>query len=436
MRSIKIRIQSAEDLRVILRLSSFSCVLFGVVSLLVMVVPTEFPAVTAPLVVSSPEVALGLIFMGFGVRLSRLERYKPSVHLVVRASRLCLLAVGLLGMQDVRLFGWTGLKMEALPVAGFAPSLCFVFVACALFVMGGRHASSRAVTTILTVLTGFVASCWISMFLTAAGLTPRIGIFSMEILPAVLITLVAATMTLSSASPGIVELLSAEGSTAEAVRQTFPIAISLPVVLAILRHWAEKSGYLHPSLGLHIHVLLSAGAMAVIVGWNIHRLGMSRKMQESIEAAAEELENQYRLLLESLDEPVWVFDRKGTISFANEAGGRFLRPGIGVGEGASMTDVLGVQQSRVVFTEAIFGRQVREVTLHDNQRGRTETRPVCFVRKLNSNYMPEPTVVLVASTARRATPLPVIDLEQLASTLHKEARYKGEPVSDGLKACE
>ena len=38
MRSIKIRIQSAEDLRVILRLSSFSCVLFGVVSLLVMVV--------------------------------------------------------------------------------------------------------------------------------------------------------------------------------------------------------------------------------------------------------------------------------------------------------------------------------------------------------------------------------------------------------------
>ena len=420
----------------ILRLSSFSCVLFGVVSLLVMVVPAEFPAVTAPLVVSSPEVALGLIFMGFAVRLSRLERYKPSVHLVVQASRVCLLSVGVLGMQNLRLFSWAGAKMETLPVAGFAPSLCFVIVAGALFAMGGRYASSRAVTTILTLLTGFVASCWISMFLTAAGVTARVPLFSMEILPALLISMVAATMTLSSVSPGIVELLAAGGSTAEAVRQTFPIAISLPVVLAVLRHWAESSGYLHPTLGLHIHVLISAGAMAVSVGWNIYRLGISGKMQESVEAAADELESQYRLLLEGLDEPVWIFDRTGRISFANEAGARFLRPGAGVGEGATITDVLGVQQSRVVFTEAIFGRQVREVTLHDNQRGRTETRPVCFVHKLKSNLSPEPAVVLVGCTARRATPLPMFDIEQLVTSVHTEAKYKSCAAPDQLSPCE
>jgi PAS domain-containing protein len=420
----------------ILRLASFSCVLFGVVSLLVMIAPAAFPSVAAPLVVSSPEVALGLIFMGFAVRLSRLERYKSSVHLVLQASRVCLLAVGILGMQGVSLLGWAGERMEALPGAGFAPSLCFVIVSCALMAMGGRYASPRAVTTILTLLTGFVASCWISMFLTAAGLTPQIPLFHIELLPALLLTLVAATMTLSSASPGIVELLSAGGTTAEAVRQTFPIAISLPVVLAILRHWAERSGYLHPSLGLHIHVLVSAGAMAVIVGWNIYRLGMSRKMQESIEAAASEIEDQYRLLLESLDEPVWIFDRTGTISFANETGARFLRPGMGVGDGAMMTDVLGVQQCRVVFAEAIFGRQVREVTLYDNQRGRTEARPVCFVHKLKSNFTPDPTVVLVAGTARRATSLPVIDLDQLAITLRKEATYAGHPVPDRGSASE
>ncbi len=436
MRKITVRIESAEDLRVILRLSSFSCILLGVVSLLVMIVPAAFPAVGPPLVASSPEVALGLVFMGFAVRLSRLERYKASVHLVLQASRLCLLAVGLLGLQGASLFGWAGPRMGELPRAGFAASLCFVIVSCALMAMGRRYTGSRGLTMILTMLSGFVASCWISMFLTAAGVTPQIAVFHIEFLPALLITLVATTMTLSSATPGIVDLLSGGGSTAEAVRQTFPIAISLPVVLAILRHWAETSGYLHPSLGLHIHVLLSAGAMAVIVGWNIYRLGVSNRMQESIEAAADEIENQYRMLLEALDEPVWIFDRTGTVSFTNEAGARFLRLGMSVGDGASMTDVLGVQQCRVVFTEAIFGRQVREVTLHDNQRGRTETRPVCFIHKLKSTSSPEAAVVLVAGTARRATALPVIDLENLASSLRKEETFSGYPVPDQMNACE
>ena len=61
---------------------------------------------------------------------------------------------------------------------------------------------------------------------------------------------------------------------------------------------------------------------------------------------------------------------------------------------------------------------------------------MCFVHKLKSNFTPDPTVVLVAGTARRATSLPVIDLDQMAITLRKEATYAGHPVPDRGSASE
>ncbi len=429
MRKLTIRIRTAQDFRLILRLTSIVSILTGVLSLLVIVLPQAFSPVIAPVLVRSPEESLGFVFIGFAIRLSRLEQYKRSVRLVLWTARYSLLAAGVLGAQGIGVLNWSGAETAQPNAPGLAISFCFILISCSLLTSHGRSPWSSRVTILLPLLGVFVASCWISMFLVAAGLVPQLPVFGIAVLPLLLVTLVSFCLALSCATPGLVELLVTDSPAAEVARQAFPAAICLPVVLAILRHWAENAGYVHPSVGLLAHVLISAGSMAAIVGWNIYRLDVGNTVRESIESAAQELESHYRKLLESISEPVWVFDGKGTITFSNVPARTFTRKRgeSSDGTGASMLDVLGKGQYEAIVGSAVLTRQPREITLYDAGRGQGQIRQICFVGVLKSRSSPAVSCILVLAPIGVIEGQEVSGLQSLSNALKSEVPL---PVQD------
>lgn len=124
----------------ILRVSCFLAIALGILSLLSVWTGQTGGAIGILWV--SPEEALGLIFVGFAVRMSRLEAHSRSVRAVVQTSRICLIVVG-----------------ASLTVGGHAVGICYLAIGLSL-VSKQRLPHIRVDAVLTALVCTFLSSCW------------------------------------------------------------------------------------------------------------------------------------------------------------------------------------------------------------------------------------------------------------------------------------
>lgn len=372
----------------LLSLTGFLAIALGVQSLLSLW--TGLAATFLQPVLLAPDQALGLVFTGFALRLSRLvtsRAFRTAVH----TSRVCLLILGLTAV-----FGWTlfpSATAPASPVAG----ACFFLIGAGLILRDSRF-GARIHTLIAALICVCLGCCWLTLLFASLGLAGVPPVLQLHPVLLLLLTAVDVVLLAAARTPNVLRVLQQGGPEAQAARVMFPLAFAIPLCLAILRQAAESRGWLHADLGLLLHVLLSAGSMALMIIWYANRIHSANRAEASAFAASSELHSQYRELFSVVTEPVWIFDPQGASSFANAAAGIFAPAEPATDPGDS---VLGANQQRAILSAAILGRQVTEIKLRHRPSGVTLSLPVVSLRSLRNPRGEPGVVVLIARNPLR-----------------------------------
>ena len=365
----------------LLRVSCFFSIAFGILSLLSVWTGQTGGAIGVLWV--SPEEAMGLIFIGFAVRMSRLEAHRPAIRIVVQTSRVCLLLLG-----------------ASLVASGQAIGACYLAIGLSLLCKH-RRPNYRVDAVLTALVCTFLSSCWVALLLSRAATSPVPEFLRVDFVPLAILTAIACVLSTATRAPGMLKVLAQRGPEAEAARVMFPLAFLIPLVLAILRHQAEGRHLLQPDLGLLLHVLLSAGCMAAMIIWNANRIHSAQRVRESTGVAVAEMETQYRNIFAVLRDPVWVFTPEGALEYANNA--------------ASQFSPMGSTQQSALLSAAMLGKQVKELDLKDRASGARRTLAIQYCNVLLTPAGEPGSIVLVAHV------LPPKYLEPIHSLLRATA---------------
>jgi PAS domain-containing protein len=377
------------------RIASFLSIGLGVLSLLSLW--TGLAAGVLSAVLLPPAQALGLIFLGFAVRMSRLEGDRRPVRVIVQTSRIGLVALGLASIAGTRL-----LKSVPYPLEGggsVAAGVVFLLTGIALMLRNSR-VSHRAYVGTTALIATFLAASWLSMLFATLGLAQVPEVLRLNPALLALLTAVASILLAAARTPSVLKFLRQSGPEAEAARLLFPLAFAIPVCLAVLRQVAEGHGLIQTDLGLLLHVLLSSGCMAVMIVWNANRIQSAKQVEEAVDTATRELHAQYFEVFGAMPEPVWVFSSHGHLCYRNDAAREFSP---GEGESPAVTDgtaVLGIAQQKALLSAALLGRQVGDLQLRDRYTGEARQLPIRYMRSLRKPRGEPGHVVLVASAPR------------------------------------
>lgn len=373
------------------------CIALGILSLLGLWTPLGAGPMGWFLV--QPDEALGLIFVGFALRISRLEALRRVRWVMVRTSKVCLVVIGLTGVL--------GLQVLPGPNAGqlgkganLAASLCFLFIGLELLARQ-RHTILNVQVTVRMLTYSVLAACWISQLLAWMHLSAVPRALAIHPVLFVLLTGLCVGMYLQSKRPAVLRVLYQAGPEAEAARALFPLTFLIPILLAILRQHAEAAGWIQPDLGLSVHVLLSAGSMAVMVVWYAHRIESAQRLRESEGGGVETMETQYHELFFVLQDPVWIFNFQGQTTFRNAAARRFLPPGGGlVGRQDGPGSSLGANQERMVLSAALLDSQMAKIEVWERSTSTPKVLPVLFLRALRAPDGTPRSIILVGGGCR------------------------------------
>jgi hypothetical protein len=336
-----------------------------------------------------PDEALGLIFLGFAVRMSRLEAHRRTIRIIVKTSRACLLLLGLSAVAGLRLMEPAPGTMAAARGSGLAEGICFLAIGLILQLRIGRG-GNRLQTGLTALLLVYLGSCWTSLLLATAGMTPTPEVLRLSVGTLAILTGIGVVLSTAARTPGVFRVLSQRGPEGEAARLLFPLAFAIPLLLAILRQRVEAKGLLEPDSGLLLHVLLSAGSMVAMMAWNGSRIHSEKRVRDSAGVVVTELAAQYRDIFAVVQDPVWMFSAEGQLQFQNEAAGRYGPPG------ETDSGVLGQAQTGFILSAALLSRRVTEMALRDRETGQMQQLPIRYLRAL---VMPdgEPgSIILVA----------------------------------------
>ncbi len=372
-----------------LRVSCFLAIALGILSLLSVWTGQTGGAIAVLWV--SPEEALGLIFIGFAVRMSRLEAHSRSVRAVVQTSRVCLIIVG-----------------ASLIAGGHAVGICYLAIGLSL-VSKQRLPHIRVDAVLTALVCTFLSSCWVSLLLSRAAMSPVPSLLRVDLIPLAILTAIAYILSTATRAPGVLKVLAQRGPEAEAARVMFPLAFLIPVLLAILRHQAQRAGLLQPDLGLLLHVLMSAGSMFAMIVWNANRIHSAQRIRESTGVVVAEMKTQYRDIFAVLRDPVWVFSAEGELEYENGAARRFMAAN---GEAG-----LGAAQQSSVLSAAMLGRRVKELELTDRETFAPRSLEVQYLRVLLTPQGEPGTIILVAHVLPPKEPQPLQSLLSAATSL-------------------
>ncbi len=327
---------------------------------------TRLDATAVHVLLIPPDDALGIIFLGFALRLSRLEDFRPWIRLVLRTSRLCLVVLGLSKLLGVLL----AMNHQAPPAgsitapAGFSLGLLFLLLGIYLNIRHNQYAKrARLYTRIVTL--SYLGSCWIALLLFVGGISGIPAGFQIQLLPLITVTVISALLFLpqhrhvhQGGIPGPEE----ESALSQSL---FPLAYSIPIVLAFLRYHAESRKLVHPELALLLHVVLSAGSTIALIAYSVARTRAAQHQVEANDAVATCMETQYQTVLSALSLPVWIFGAEGRLTFANQAAGK-LSPPPATAPGQTphpLEAPFAPEHQRAIFNAALFGRPLASLTI-------------------------------------------------------------------------
>lgn len=387
-------------LLLLLRVSCFLSIAIGILSLLS--IWTGLASGAARIILVTPDEALGLIFLGFAVRMSRLEAHRRTIRIIVKTSRAGLILLGVSAVTGLRV-------LDLVPSAGsvrlgggtgFAIGACYLLTGASLLFRNG-FARNRMHAALTWLACAYLGSCWISLLLAGAGMAAIPIFLRIEVVPLLLMTAIGYVLFSALRTPEILKVLSQRGPEAEAARLMLPLAFAIPLALAILRHEAESKGWLPPDLGLVLHVLLSVGSMGLMIVWNANRIHSAKQLRERTDVAVEELETQYRDIFAVLQDPVWIFSAEGQLHFRNDAAREYGPPeGRNANGSGGAESALGIGQQRAILSAALLGGQMAEMKLRERVSGALRTLEIKFLRSLNTQRGERGAIILVARAAR------------------------------------
>ena len=378
------------------RISCFFAIALGMLSIMNIWARLDTTAIRVFLV--PPEEALGFIFLGFAVRMTRLEAYRSTIRVVVRTSRVCLLVLGasmVLGwrLSDVGAFGFVGSGDAG---TSLAVGICYFLMGFYLKARGGQS-GGFAYTVLSAVLFTYLGSCWIAQILYLSGLVAVPRILMIRLVSLAILTAGSVALFSLHHKPSLLRRFAHTGPDEETIRSLFPLAFAIPIVLAILRYRAESSGLIVPDVGLLLHVLFSAGAMILMISYSGSRARAARILRESNEAIASLVESQYRDVMQSIQNPVWIFSSEGHLMFRNDAARGLFPPD---GEQAASLKaegaVLGTTQQRVILSSALLGQPVSGLLMRDNTAGSARKLPIRCLRAMHSHNGRPGSIILIA----------------------------------------
>ncbi|MBI2687432.1 MAG: hypothetical protein HYX27_14055 [Acidobacteria bacterium] len=377
----------------ILRLASFLSIVLGLTEILALTTRAQFPKGVFSL--ASPDEALGLIFMGFALRNSRLEDHSGIVRVIVKTSRASLLIIGFSGMAGLHLVPWgsTAFQSEARPT--FAAGIGFALISGILIIK-----RSPVLKKILPYLSyaccSFLGACWVAIVLSLTGLISAPAILAIGWLPAALMTPIALILAVWINAPGLAHVLSGSGPDAATARRLFPLAFIVPLLLAVLRQQAERSEYLHPHAGLLLHVLLSVACMAALVAWNANRMTVAHQIERSVERVYRDGEAQLRELLSYVTQPVWILGPDGGMQYRNSAAAEYFCFPNEQDRLSANKFPLGQRQHEVLVRAALFGRGVAPIRVRHLVSGTDRDLQATLVKTMKGHALSEVKVLVLA----------------------------------------
>jgi hypothetical protein len=283
-----------------------------------------------------PLTSLGLVLLGFSLRLGRQEKLNRSLARFSVFLSLGVAAIGLLTL--VADHGDTGQALlksilsigdvKFLPSPASGISLMLLGLISFLRVIRRSVALSQA-------LLGLVSFLCLAAILEAiygasfnSGRSDSIhgptSWWLMEIPAASLILLAAITMLIRLANRGALATLDANSASRTIARTLLPASILVPIALGWLRLIAEAYGWMPTRFGLLFHVLASIALMLAIVWRSIRDLTYKSALPEEVHNYTSDLESSYRELLNICDRPIFSYNNKGEITYSNAAAELFF----------------------------------------------------------------------------------------------------------------
>ncbi len=387
---------------VLLRTGCFISIALGTLSLLSIITGQSGGALRS--VTVSPNDALGLIFMGFAVRMSRLEVHRLTMKIIVRTSRLCLFVLGVASVAGLGVVEFipTAPLTQGARGTGLATGICYLLIGAHLILK--RSVFENRIHSTMTVLVwSYLGSCWISLLLSKVQLLSTPEVLRIEVLPLAVISAIWIGLAFASRIPRMMRVFSKGGPEAQAARLLFPFAFVIPLVLAVLRHRAESMALLNADLGLLLHVMFSAGSMMLMIIWNANRISAASRLRDSAQMGVEEAELHYREILSVMRDPAWIFSAEGDLLFQNAAS-QSLYPteNMLAGDSNGGRWVLGLAQQRAILSAAILGRHLTNITLYEGCSEKGRQFDVTFLRALPSPPILPRVIILVARASRSA----------------------------------
>ena len=290
-----------------------------------------------------PVTAIGLVFVGLSLRLSRWEGFNHRLSRFSVLLRLGISGAGALILATHR--GWFNPGAAGASWPGDAPDNWPSEAAgCGLMLLGvtvflkhaRRHLTgSQIILGIVSLLslTGLLADLY--------GANGAGSGLLMEPGPAFLMLLAASTLLYLQSSRGPLGEVVADSLGGAVARRLLPASILVPIGLGWLRMVGEAAGWLNPSFGLLIHVLASIAIMAAIVWHSATMVARTSVQGLRVNQQFLDVESSYQSLLHLIAQPVFAFNNNGDVTYINRTARTLFAVESGDEPGLTVAQLLG-----------------------------------------------------------------------------------------------
>ncbi|MEO7413858.1 MAG: ATP-binding protein [Opitutaceae bacterium] len=275
--------------------------------------------------------SLGLIFAGAG--LFFLQKAQPGRTRVRTLGRICaVLALSLgaltvfqhlsgvdLGIDQLIFRETPGALATASPGRmGLPASVCLFLGGVALLLLDGRTARRRFIGQILGLsICVFTQLPLIGYAFGASQLYAVAGYTGIAMHTAVALLLWGVGILASRPTEGVMAILCADDAGGLMARRLVPAAFSLPIVTWLIRIYAEKEGWVEPSLIRPLAVLFLSVCSVVVVLWNARGMSGLETQRRRLEVERQRGFERTIEILESISDAFYAIDAAGRFTYVN-----------------------------------------------------------------------------------------------------------------------
>lgn len=153
---------------------------------------------------------------------------------------------------------------------------------------------------------------------------------------AVALILLGYSMLVGRSDRWLAEQLTSTRPSAILIRRLLPVVMVLPVLLAVIRVWAEHAGFIDAAVGILIIMVCSVVILAAFVLWTAHMIEAADEARDSAQRSADAQREWLKVTLGSINDAVIAADADGIVRLINPAAERL----IGVGADSLMNTIM------------------------------------------------------------------------------------------------